>query len=383
MNRYFLDETMRMYQNPGSWGGGGGGSRMTKDLANYAGNQAMGGGSPLGQAVGDFSMQAMQGPTNDWQNQAWGNVSGGPINEYIQQAMAAGFGQPGGQGGGYGGGGGGYNASWGGGGGGGAPAGRFENLAYDRASGDYETNPYLAKMIDAASRDATRNYQAGIEGINSNAANAGRYGSGAFNLAQGLAASDYGQGLQDMSSQAHYQDYNDFNQRQLQYAGMGGGWENSRQNANTAAATSRAGQASAANTARYGMDLGHQQQMSNMALQAILGQNSNMLSGGQMLAENQLMAGQLGQGQQQLDQAGLQQAFNMNQGLDRMRNANRPDPWSNLFNAGRATQMFGNPFMENWQNQETPGSAYGQMPQSMWANTMGGAATGAAVGGGY
>jgi hypothetical protein len=380
-NRYIVEEAMRMYQDPSTWQGGGGAGRNTREIADYMSNYAMG-GNPLGQAVGDFSQQAMGGATNDWQNQAWQNVSGGPINEYIQQAMAAGFGQPGGQGGAGGAGGGGYNASWGGGGGAGAGPGRFENLAYERANADYESNPYLQKMIDAAARGTTREYQRGIEGINSNAANAGRYGSGAFQLAQGLAASDYGKTLGDMNTQAHYQDYNDFNQRQMQYAGMGGGWENSRQNANTAAATARAGQASAAGTARYGMDLGHQQQMSNMALQAILGQNQNMLYGGQALAENQMMGAQLGQSQQQLDMAGLQQAFGMNQGVDRARNAGRVDPWDNLGNLARMINAGGSPFYEQYRNQQQPGAAYGQVPMDVWANTLGGAATGYAAGSG-
>ena len=89
------------------------------------------------------------------------------------------------------------------------------------ARGDYLNNPNIQAVIDATAGDIKRNYQeVGIPRIDSNFAGAGRYGSGAFQIARAKADEALQRNIGDASSRIRMQSYDSERQRQMHALSM-------------------------------------------------------------------------------------------------------------------------------------------------------------------
>ena len=105
----------------------------------------------------------------------------------------------------------------------GSPALQAGNQAIaNTASGQYlNSNPYLQSAIDAASSGITRNYQNAVApGIDSAAASAGRYGSGAQANMHSQAQQNLAQQLGQVGAAMSYQGYGDERTNQLRAAAL-------------------------------------------------------------------------------------------------------------------------------------------------------------------
>lgn len=90
------------------------------------------------------------------------------------------------------------------------------NLA-DTLSGKYldSGNPYLSKAIDAASQDVTRNYMGAVNNNDATFARAGAFGGSAWQQAQQGAQHELANGLGNISTNMHMQDYGQERQNQI------------------------------------------------------------------------------------------------------------------------------------------------------------------------
>jgi hypothetical protein len=85
-----------------------------------------------------------------------------------------------------------------------------ESLAATRqtASGSYlNANPYLSGALGQANRLATESFQSGMQGIEGQAAAAGRYGSGAMGQLVGKGQDVFARALAEQNQQAYLQNY--------------------------------------------------------------------------------------------------------------------------------------------------------------------------------
>lgn len=213
-------------------------------------------------------------------------------------------------------------------------------------------NPYLQQQIDAASQDATRNFQNSVmPGLDRMMQASGSFGNTGVQQQQQQAYSDLGRNLGNISSGMRMQDYTQ--QQQLAENGLNRGMQADMFNANM-----RSGDLG------RNMAGGFQQQAQNMnpLLQAAMfdssnnfaGQQFNANAGNQMGMFNANLAQQGGQ-----FNAGAQNAasmFNAGQGNQMGQfNANMGQQL-NMFNTGQGNAMnqfnsqAGNSMLENFRN---------------------------------
>lgn len=247
------------YQPNQRGGGGGGGGRGSQPAAfnGQSGDtaaiiaqmrdRATQGSGYYGPAMG-FTNDLMSGKTsgNPYADQAFNAMKG--INSQSDPALARYqamlFGDDaGGQG--FGGsGGGGFNASYQ------SQPGNNEGVTGAAAfikgklGETYSENPQLQAELDMLQRRQNKNYQENvIPRINDQFTQNGMGGSSAWTGAMGNAEGQWSQAIADAQTQATYQDYKDWNDRQQGYSGQGAQYDENLINANT----SRANAAMSAN----------------------------------------------------------------------------------------------------------------------------------------
>lgn len=98
-----------------------------------------------------------------------------------------------------------------------APVQAGQQNLMDTLSGKYlgQSNPYLGAAIDQASQDVTRNYQGAVGSNDATFARSGAFGGSAWQQAQEGAQRQLAQGLGNVSTQMHMQDYGTERQNQI------------------------------------------------------------------------------------------------------------------------------------------------------------------------
>lgn len=134
------------------------------------------------------------------------------------------------------------------------------------------SNPYLEEMISNASRELGQEYNNQLApAVDSEYQRAGRYGSGAYQMAQQGAAEQFGESLAGMISGLRGGSYE--NERNLMQDSLG--LLTSSENATIGANAQRGAAASAASAQRYAADLQNQLGNRGLLLDAISGVSNN------------------------------------------------------------------------------------------------------------
>lgn len=191
---------------------------------------------------------------------------------------------------------------------------------FDPSVLDPANNPTMQPTVDALQREAEESYWASMHNLTNQMEGAGRFGSGTYQMMQGMANEEYNEALQGQLANMYMQERNNALQRQMEALGLvntrdiaaGQISSNDRNAAMSARAAGAANSAALAQQAELAREQMHLQGIGQMlqAQQFGLGMQGDMAG---LMQQGQLGAGQLGLGFGQLGMTGYDAAANFGQ----------------------------------------------------------------------